>query len=163
MQKRRLGLVMAVAASLTIPAAAAGELAIQAYLAVPFGDAGSYWGFRASPGQRLFEIDGVDGLATREAQLDLRFGGSDRSAVLINGVAISPVLDRLSANGSAGDASGDADSGLGWYQVAGILVGVGLIAAIVNADDGEVVACSGPNCALEPAPYPQPAEAPEGD
>jgi hypothetical protein len=155
---------MVIAATLAFPAAAADDFAIQAYFAVPFSDEGAYWGVRASSDQRLFEIGGGDEVAAPAAQVDLRFAEPQRSTLLINGVAIDPVLDRLSADDSAGDGGGDVDSGVDWYQVAGILVGVGLIAAIINADDGEVVACSGPNCTLEPEPPPdpEPADAAEG-
>lgn len=158
--------MLAFLCSLPIAAPAQADgFAYQAYLQLPFGMEEAHWGLRASSDGRLFEPHFSEDGEVREALVDLRFAGLKRSGLSINGVAVDPLLARLSADGDASGSGADQREKIDWYQVAGVVVGVGLIAAVLAADDVKIEGCSGSACSIEPEspPDPDPADAGQVD
>ena len=151
-------MLASVLSSMSTPATAEGLVA-QAYLSLPFDTGKPFYGLRGDIERHSGFIDDANPFSREPADFDLRFDGSESASLLINGVALDSVLGRYATDDEAADGRAKSRAEPDWYSVAGILVGVGIIVAIVAADDSRIEACSGANCPPEEKPEPAPAEA----
>jgi hypothetical protein len=148
-------IVSIVASSLIAAPAAADEMAVRGYFGLPLGGAEPFFGLRADVAQPWISPPSADLPLSEPASVDLRFGRQMQPAISVRGVRLDHALGLYA---SEEDPDPQTGSDFDWYNVAGIAVGLGLIAAIVAADNVHISACSGPNCPPEKDPKPDPAE-----
>jgi hypothetical protein len=134
----------------------ASDLELGAYIRVPFGNGGTVFGLSARP--KLYDAlaqESHPASDSHETGLHFQAGPEKAPVVMLNGVSLS----RLRAlNQNAGSAKAEKQ-GVDWYLVAGVAVGVGLLALAFSSDDVTVTSCSGPNCPpSKPEPDPEPVE-----
>ena len=155
-----LSIILAAALASTSATATAEGLTAWAYLGLPFDAGKPFYGLRGDVDRPSSPLAATTPLLGETAYLDLRFGGTESVNLSIKGVALDSVLGRYYATDDEA-AGGPAKPGdeFDWYHVAGILVGVGLVAAVIAADDARIEVCSGPNCPPEEKPKPETAEA----
>ncbi len=139
--------------------AAADELVLRAYIGLPLGAGETFLGLRADLERPLDDAVGAEPALSDPAHVDLRFSGRTNSTFSINGVAVDKTMLRYAGDSAATDTAPDSAGGVDWYSVAGVAVGVGLIAAIIAADDVSIKACSGVPCPPDPQPPPEPEPA----
>jgi hypothetical protein len=153
-----LGVILAVVLpSLSEPLSAEG-LAARAYFGLPLGAGKPFFGLRGDIESPFGPLDQSAPILARPADVDLRFSARDGAGLSINGVALDPVFRRYASEDDSADRPAKSGNEFDWYNVAGIAVGVGLIAAVIAADDVRIQACSGTNCPPEKEPKPEPGE-----
>lgn len=140
-------------------AAQASDFELGAYVRLPFGSGEPVFGLSAKP--VLYKALGENFAVTgdHDAGLHVWIRTKDAPVVALNGVAMGTPrwLSHDPDEKSAGD------QGVDWYAVAAVAVGIGLVAAIANADDVTISGCSGPNCPpVKPEPEPEPESAQDG-
>lgn len=134
--------------------APATDLGFNAYLGLPFGGDGPFFGVKTGPDSQIFSVAGDASEDMPNGAIDFRFGGEDGSTLSMNGVPIVRSPIRYASEDETAD-SGRKD--LGWWTVVGLAASAGLIYAFVESDsDVNVNVCSGPNC--PPAEKPPPEE-----
>lgn len=134
--------------------APATDLGFNAYLGLPFGGDGPFFGVKTGPDSQIFSVAGDASEDMPNGAIDFRFGGEDGSTLSMNGVPIVRSPIRYASEDETAD-SGRKD--LGWWTVVGLAASAGVIYAFVESDsDVNVNVCSGPNC--PPAEKPPPEE-----
>ncbi|MGB5775938.1 MAG: hypothetical protein WBP89_14900 [Sedimenticolaceae bacterium] len=141
--------------------APATDLGLNAYLGLPFGGDGPFFGVKTGPDSQIFSLAGDAPEDAPNATIDFRFGGEDGSTLSMNGIPVVRSPIRYASEDETAD-SGRKD--LGWWTVVGLAASVGLIYAFVQSDsDVKVNVCSGPNCPPEEKPPPEEPETPDQD
>ena len=131
-------------------AASAVDFEFGAYVRLPFGESETVFGLSAKPVfQSEFKQEFLPTGDSQEAGLHVQSGPKNKPVVMLNGVPLS----RPQYLNQDGNTEAEDGQGVDWHVVAAVVVGIGLIAAVANADDGSISVCSGPNCPpLEPEP-----------
>lgn len=134
------------------PALPALDFEFGAYVQLPFGNGTTVVGLSARPVPQVeFDQEPMPSGNLHEAGLHLQSGPEKLPVVVFNGVSLyrPQVLNQ-------GDSSETGDGqGVDWHLAASVAIGIGLIAAIANADSGGFSTCSGTEC---PPPKPEPSE-----
>jgi hypothetical protein len=134
--------------------APATDLGLNAYLGLPFGGDGPFFGVKTGPDSQIFSVAGDAPEDAPNATIDFRFGGEDGSTLSMNGIPVVRSPIRYASEDETAD-SGRKD--LGWWTVVGLAASAGLIYAFVESDsDVNVNVCSGPNCPPDKEPEPEP-------
>jgi hypothetical protein len=141
--------------------APATDLGLNAYVGLPFGGHGPFFGVRTGPDSQIFSPAGVAPEDMPNAAIDFRFGGEDGSTLSMNGI---PIVRSPIRYASEDEATDSGRKNLGWWTVVGLAATAGLIYAFVESDsDVNVNVCSGPNCPPEEKPPPEESATPDQD
>ncbi len=141
--------------------APATDLGLNAYLGLPFGGDGPFFGVKTGPDSQIFSPAGDATEDAPNATIDFRFGGEDGSTLSMNGIPIVRSPIRYASEDETADSG---RKNLGWWTVVGLAASAGLIYAFVQSDsDVKVNVCSGPNCPPEEKPPPEEPETPDQD
>lgn len=119
----------------------ASELGYSMYLGIELDSKRPFFGVRwgAQDPVRLQDQSNASNDEPR-TWFDLRYGGNSGSVLTLNGVPIESVSVLQAAGGTEHNKTNDT---VDWKQVAGVAIGVGLIAAIAAPDRVKIKACSG--------------------
>ncbi|MGB5466437.1 MAG: hypothetical protein WBM84_10180 [Sedimenticolaceae bacterium] len=140
--------------------APATDLGLNAYLGLPFGGDGPFFGVKTGPDSQIFSVAADAPEDAPNATIDFRFGGEDGSTLSMNGIPIVRSPIRYASEDETADSG---RKNLGWWTVVGLAASAGLIYAFVQSDsDVKVNVCSGPNCPPDKEPEPKP-ETPKQD
>ena len=139
--------------------APAADLGLNAYLGLPFGGDGPFFGVKTGPDSQIFSPVGDAPQDAPNAAIDFRFGGEDGSTLSMNGI---PIVRSPIRYASEDESSDGARSNVGWWTAVGLAASAGLIYAFIESDsDVKVNVCSGPNCPPEEKPPPEEPETPD--
>ena len=139
--------------------APATDFAVIAYLGLPFGGDGPYFGVKTGPDSQVFSLSGDAPEDVPNGTIDFRFGGEDGSTLSMNGIPIVRSPIRYASEDKSTDSG---RKNLGWWTVVGLAASAGLIYAFVESDsDVNVNVCSGPNCPPEEKPPPEESVTPD--
>lgn len=150
---KRLATAILIPALLSCASAASAiDFEFGAYVQLSFGEGTTVFGLSAKPVlQSEFEQGFSPASDGQDAGLHVQSGPKNDPVVMLNGVPLS----RPRYLNQDGNTEAEDGQGVDWYVVAAVAVGIGLVAAVANADDVSVSVCSGPNC---PPPKPEPNE-----
>jgi hypothetical protein len=141
--------------------APATDFAVIAYLGLPFGGDGPYFGVKTGPDSQVFSLSGDAPEDVPNGTIDFRFGGEDGSTLSMNGI---PIVRSPIRYASEDESTDSGRKNLGWWTVVGLAATAGLIYAFVESDsDVNVNVCSGPNCPPEEKPPPEESATPDQD